>query len=379
MVITAPDAETLKVRPATAARGDDSDRQDEDPPAGSAPVQPKGPNPPKSPDSGKGLSINGLLESPQMQVAWYGYRYFDPVTGRWLSRDPIEEEGGENLFVTVGNSLVGNVDVLGLLNSGVQIAPTVQDVTIIGDVVKRAPSGAPAVRGGVTRFPGAKPAGIASWVLVAMQIQDEYQKELARRWGIPEPYSIFTQTGIPYNQQALLNAANALGVQDVDSDTFEDHRMMIENNIKSSKIFKKDCETTDPKTNCRFVWDRQNLGNWPEHDDYTNSLFNPNFEIVVIAPDGDNARYDGAPGYPGAPNTVIEAKTGRRWATSPRWSPKQKNIYGRDMEQFDKQARVAKKCNLKYNIYFSEKIGADGYAARNPHLEANVKHVPISR
>ena len=114
MVITAPDAETLKVRPATAARGDDSDRQDEDPPAGSAPIRPKGPNPPKSPDSGKGLSINGLNRSLEMQVAWYGYRYYDPVTGRWPSRDPIGEKGGVNLYGFVENRPASATDYLGL-------------------------------------------------------------------------------------------------------------------------------------------------------------------------------------------------------------------------------------------------------------------------
>ncbi len=115
MVITAPDAETLKVCPAIAARGDDSDRPDDDPPVGGAPVQPKGPNPPKLPNSGKHLSINGLSRSPEMQVAWYGYRYLDPVTGRWPSRDPIEEEGGVNLYGFVGNDGITNVDFLGLL------------------------------------------------------------------------------------------------------------------------------------------------------------------------------------------------------------------------------------------------------------------------
>ncbi len=97
MVTTAPEAETLKACPATAARGDDSDRPDDDPPVGGAPVQPKGPNPPKYPDSGYGLSINGLGISPQMQVAWYGYRYYDPVTGRWPSRDPIDELGSNKV------------------------------------------------------------------------------------------------------------------------------------------------------------------------------------------------------------------------------------------------------------------------------------------
>jgi RHS repeat-associated protein len=114
MVITAPDAETLKVCPAIAARGDDSDRPDDDPPVGGAPVQPKGPNPPKFPDSGKHLSINELSRSPEMQVAWYGYRFYDPVTGRWPSRDPIEEEGGVNVYSYLFNDPWNWFEYLGL-------------------------------------------------------------------------------------------------------------------------------------------------------------------------------------------------------------------------------------------------------------------------
>ena len=46
-------------------------------------------------------------------VTFYGYRYYDPVTGRWPSRDPIEESGGLNLYGFVGNSSVSLVDILG--------------------------------------------------------------------------------------------------------------------------------------------------------------------------------------------------------------------------------------------------------------------------
>jgi len=46
-------------------------------------------------------------------VAYYGYRYYDPVTGRWPSRDPIEESGGINLYGFVGNNGVAHVDILG--------------------------------------------------------------------------------------------------------------------------------------------------------------------------------------------------------------------------------------------------------------------------
>ena len=45
---------------------------------------------------------------------YYGYRYYDPVTGRWPSRDPIEEEGGVNLYGFLGNDGVNKVDFLGM-------------------------------------------------------------------------------------------------------------------------------------------------------------------------------------------------------------------------------------------------------------------------
>jgi uncharacterized protein RhaS with RHS repeats len=49
-----------------------------------------------------------------MCVSFYGYRYYDPVTGRWPSRDPIGEKGGINLYGMVQNNPVSYVDVLGL-------------------------------------------------------------------------------------------------------------------------------------------------------------------------------------------------------------------------------------------------------------------------
>jgi RHS repeat-associated protein len=47
-------------------------------------------------------------------VMYYGYRFYDPETGRWPSRDPIEENGGINLYSFVGNDGVNLVDFLGL-------------------------------------------------------------------------------------------------------------------------------------------------------------------------------------------------------------------------------------------------------------------------
>jgi hypothetical protein len=47
-------------------------------------------------------------------VADYGYRYMDPLTGRWPSRDPIEEEGGGNLYGFVENNAINDWDLLGM-------------------------------------------------------------------------------------------------------------------------------------------------------------------------------------------------------------------------------------------------------------------------
>jgi RHS repeat-associated protein len=47
-------------------------------------------------------------------LIYYGYRYYNPGTGRWLSRDPIEEAGGANLFALAGNDGVNTADLLGL-------------------------------------------------------------------------------------------------------------------------------------------------------------------------------------------------------------------------------------------------------------------------
>jgi hypothetical protein len=43
-----------------------------------------------------------------------GRRYYNPSTGRWLSRDPIGEKGGPNLYGFVANDPISKSDALGL-------------------------------------------------------------------------------------------------------------------------------------------------------------------------------------------------------------------------------------------------------------------------
>ena len=48
-------------------------------------------------------------------VRYYGHRYYSPSLGRFINRDPIEEQGGINLYSFVGNNPVNRWDLLGMI------------------------------------------------------------------------------------------------------------------------------------------------------------------------------------------------------------------------------------------------------------------------
>ena len=50
----------------------------------------------------------------ETDLVYYGHRYYNPSTGRWLSRDPIGEQGGPNLYAFVRNNPISLIDLLGL-------------------------------------------------------------------------------------------------------------------------------------------------------------------------------------------------------------------------------------------------------------------------
>jgi len=95
---------------------------DEDPLAEGAAVQ--GSTPPtqggptgakEAPISREAGSMGADFQRLTPRVAYYLYRDYDPVTGRWASRDPIEERGGANLNGFVENDGVNEMDSLGLI------------------------------------------------------------------------------------------------------------------------------------------------------------------------------------------------------------------------------------------------------------------------
>ena len=73
-----------------------------------------------SPSNTSGLDFRFSTKKHDEETGlyYYGYRYYDPVTGRWPSRDPIEERGGINLYGMLSNDAVNQTDVSGLAPQG---------------------------------------------------------------------------------------------------------------------------------------------------------------------------------------------------------------------------------------------------------------------
>ena len=56
----------------------------------------------------------------ESQHYYFGYRHYDPRFGRWLSRDPLGEAGGFNLYAYCGNDPVNRHDPLGLSDRSIR-------------------------------------------------------------------------------------------------------------------------------------------------------------------------------------------------------------------------------------------------------------------
>jgi RHS repeat-associated protein len=52
-------------------------------------------------------------DDDESDLLYYGYRYYKPSTGTWASRDPIEEQGGPNLYGFVSDDSINHYDATG--------------------------------------------------------------------------------------------------------------------------------------------------------------------------------------------------------------------------------------------------------------------------
>jgi len=51
-------------------------------------------------------------------LGYYGKRYYSPALGRWISKDPIEQDGGLNIYAFLANAALNDRDAIGAAPSG---------------------------------------------------------------------------------------------------------------------------------------------------------------------------------------------------------------------------------------------------------------------
>ena len=124
-------------------------------------------------------------------VRFYGFRYYDPETGRWPNRDPIEESGGYNLYGFVGNDGVNRLDILGL--NGFFI------ITVVNDI---SPSSAPQefrtgkLKGFEVEFMADPSCLCDGEIKLAQAIRSKAQGN-GRDWGPDNDFQPYTKGDIP--------------------------------------------------------------------------------------------------------------------------------------------------------------------------------------
>lgn len=73
------------------------------------------------------FAATSLICSTQAYAVMYLARPYEPNMARWLTRDPIGEDGGPNLYGFVGNDPIHRIDALGFEGSAIPGIPHVSN------------------------------------------------------------------------------------------------------------------------------------------------------------------------------------------------------------------------------------------------------------
>lgn len=155
----------------------------------------------------------------------YQLRYYNPTMGRWMSRDPMEEEGGENLYGFVGNDPTSRVDILGLAWSKPdrQNGKWAECTGECGDTVKK-----------LAESLKLSPVSYEKWLRpktgkLPKDVNTPLSKDEAGSFEVPNTISVYTgESGISIAARLMITSASMFGK------TYEKAGFRIVKNKKSN-------------------------------------------------------------------------------------------------------------------------------------------------
>ncbi len=121
------------------------------------------------------VRFSSKVVDDETDYAYYGYRYLNPNSGRWLSRDPINERGGKNIYSFLRNKSTSGID------------PTGQAEFYGWPPGIKKPPGDGCVITGLVRVPGRPPICYVTWRC------QTYRKEIG-----PEEVGQFVDSDDPH-------------------------------------------------------------------------------------------------------------------------------------------------------------------------------------
>ena len=276
----------------------------------------------------------------ETELNYFGYRYYNSIPGRFINRDPIEEQGGLNLYGFVGNNPIGYVDTDGRCAIPIEVG-----AVIVGAVI---------IAGGIDAWLNS-PAG-QRWMqnmgLSLQQAWDILTKLLPTQIPLPNPVPIAPRppTRVDPGQTAEPTPSPI-----------------------PLPIFPFSGTSKQQSCSCKFRRVPPKGGD-ANHNRYAASLQGGvSMDLLVDPQDGSpTVTYDAGTPYD-KPIAVYEAKTGHEFMNGGKVNPKVIEDRG---AQFAREATVANKCNVSFIIAVDNSAGRMGLKRYFPTYD--IRYIPFN-